>query len=115
MRRFLHGGRSTTLRGTTAEEVADNKLIDGFSEDDLTGMLEGSERHQFRAEVSRLMDITISNEHGIDPTRTYHGDSDLPTVAMTAMVTLTMEIEESLSSITDCDTNQKTVLLVTKR
>ena len=77
MRRFLHGGRSTTLRGTTAEEAADNNLIDGFSEDDLTGILEGSERHQFRAEVSRLMDITISNEHGIDPTGTYHGDSDL--------------------------------------
>ena len=37
-------------------------------------MSEGSERHEFRAEVSRLMDI---NEHGIDATSTYHGDLDL--------------------------------------
>ena len=39
-------------------------------------MSEGSESHEFRAEVSRLMDITISNEHSIDPTSTYHDDSD---------------------------------------
>ena len=61
---------------TTAEEAADDKLIDGFSEDDLTGMSEGSERHEFQAEVSRLIDILFSNEHVIDPASAYHDDSD---------------------------------------
>ena len=50
------------------------KLIDGLS--DLTEMSEGSERHEFRAQVSLLMDITISNKHSIDSTSTYHDDSD---------------------------------------
>ena len=39
-------------------------------------MSEGSEKYEFRAEVSRLLDIIISNEHVIDPTSTYHGESD---------------------------------------
>ena len=38
-------------------------------------MSEGSERYEFRAEV-RLIDIIISDEHVIDPTSAYHGDSD---------------------------------------
>ena len=39
-------------------------------------MSEDSERHEFRAEVGQLMDIIILNEHSIDPTSSYHNDSD---------------------------------------
>ena len=39
-------------------------------------MSEGSERHEFRAQVGLLMNITISNKHSIDPTSTYPEDSD---------------------------------------
>ena len=46
---------------TTAVEAADDKLIDGLSEDDLTATSEGSERYEFQAEVTRLMDITINS------------------------------------------------------
>ena len=72
----LRGTSTCDLHSTTAEDAADNKLIDGFSEDHLTGMSEGSEKYEFRAEVSRLLDIIISNEHVIDPTSTYQGESD---------------------------------------
>ena len=46
---------------TTAEGAADDKLIDGFSDDDRAGMSEGSERHESQAEVSRLTDITVNS------------------------------------------------------
>ena len=39
-------------------------------------MSEGFERHEFCAQVGQMMDITISNKHSIDPTSTYHDDSD---------------------------------------
>ena len=58
---FSDGEHSTALRSTTAEEAADDKSIDGFSDNDWVGMSEGSQRHEFQAEVSRLMDITISS------------------------------------------------------
>merc|ERR1719203_1606098 len=46
-----------------SEEVAkeDDKVVDGFSEADRTKMTEGSEKHEFQAEVSRLMDIIINS------------------------------------------------------
>merc|ERR1712193_269567 len=38
-----------------------DKVIDGFSEADRTKMSEGSEKHEFQAEVNRLMDIIINS------------------------------------------------------
>ena len=49
------------MASTTAEGAADDKLVDGFSDDDRAGMSEGSCRHEFQSEASRLMDITISS------------------------------------------------------
>eukprot|EP00933_Yihiella_yeosuensis_P049560 TRINITY_DN465_c0_g1_i2.p1 TRINITY_DN465_c0_g1~~TRINITY_DN465_c0_g1_i2.p1 ORF type:complete len:823 (+),score=352.94 TRINITY_DN465_c0_g1_i2:71-2539(+) len=37
------------------------KVIDGFSEADRSKMAEGSEKHEFQAEVNRLMDIIINS------------------------------------------------------
>merc|ERR1711874_642280 len=37
------------------------KVVDGFSEDDRAKMTEGSEKHEFQAEVNRLMDIIINS------------------------------------------------------
>merc|ERR1712048_198660 len=37
------------------------KVVDGFSEDDRAKMAEGSEKHEFQAEVNRLMDIIINS------------------------------------------------------
>jgi len=42
-----------------AEEAG--KTIDGFSEEDRAAMAEGSEKHEFQAEVNRLMDIIINS------------------------------------------------------
>jgi len=39
----------------------DNKMVDGFSEADRAKMSDGSEKHEFQAEVSRLMDIIINS------------------------------------------------------
>jgi len=39
----------------------DDKIVDGFSEADRAKMGEGSEKHEFQAEVSRLMDIIINS------------------------------------------------------
>merc|ERR1719203_775284 len=46
-----------------SEEVAkeDDKVVDGFSETDRAKMAEGSEKHEFQAEVNRLMDIIINS------------------------------------------------------
>merc|ERR1719203_123731 len=46
-----------------SEEVAegDDKLVDGFSEEDRAAMSEGAEKHEFQAEVNRLMDIIINS------------------------------------------------------
>mmetsp|Transcript_30257 Transcript_30257/g.53386 ORF Transcript_30257/g.53386 Transcript_30257/m.53386 type:complete len:826 (-) Transcript_30257:105-2582(-) len=43
---------------TPAEE---DKVVDGFSETDRAKMAEGSEKHEFQAEVNRLMDIIINS------------------------------------------------------
>jgi len=48
--------------GVRAEdEEASGKVVDGFSEADLEKMGEDSEKHEFQAEVSRLMDIIINS------------------------------------------------------
>merc|ERR1719400_1836886 len=39
----------------------EDKVVDGFSEADRAKMAEGSEKHEFQAEVSRLMDIIINS------------------------------------------------------
>merc|ERR1712125_293707 len=39
----------------------DDKVVDGFSEADRSKMAEGSEKHEFQAEVSRLVDIIINS------------------------------------------------------
>jgi len=57
---LLLGLAGTTLHHASAEETVD-KLVDGFSEDDRSKMTEGSEKHEFQAEVSRLMDIIINS------------------------------------------------------
>merc|ERR1712176_111036 len=43
------------------EEKTDTKVVDGFSEADRAKMAEGSEKHEFQAEVNRLMDIIINS------------------------------------------------------
>ncbi|CAE7034940.1 unnamed protein product [Symbiodinium natans] len=53
---FLKGN----IRLTRAEEDAD-KVVDGFSDTDRAKMAEGSEKHEFQAEVNRLMDIIINS------------------------------------------------------
>ena len=42
------------------EEEAD-KVVDGFSDNDRAKMAESSEKHEFQAEVNRLMDIIINS------------------------------------------------------
>jgi len=50
------------LFGARAEdEAASGKVVDGFSESDIEKMGEDSEKHEFQAEVSRLMDIIINS------------------------------------------------------
>ena len=51
------------LLSTFAEEAAESaeKVVDGFSDTDRAKMTEGSEKHEFQAEVSRLMDIIINS------------------------------------------------------
>merc|ERR1711959_137958 len=42
-------------------EATEDKVADGFSESDRAAMAEGSEKHEFQAEVNRLMDIIINS------------------------------------------------------
>jgi len=42
-------------------EAADEKIVDGFSDADRQAMSDSSEKHEFQAEVSRLMDIIINS------------------------------------------------------
>jgi len=44
-----------------AASTEDDKVVDGFSVADREKMTEGSEKHEFQAEVSRLMDIIINS------------------------------------------------------
>eukprot|EP00439_Symbiodinium_sp_Y106_P067383 s668_g11.t1 len=54
------------------EEEAD-KVVDGFSDNDRAKMAKSSEKHEFQAEVNRLMDIIINSlytdkqELGVNP------------------------------------------------
>jgi len=41
--------------------ATDEKTVDGFSDSDRAAMSEGVEKHEFQAEVSRLMDIIINS------------------------------------------------------
>merc|ERR1711870_161964 len=43
------------------EASSDDKVVDGFSEADRAKMAESSEKHEFQAEVNRLMDIIINS------------------------------------------------------
>merc|ERR1719235_1759545 len=43
------------------EEAEADKVVDGFTEEQRTKMTEGSEKHEFQAEVNRLMDIIINS------------------------------------------------------
>jgi len=56
-------GIATLHSSAIAEEdaPAEGKVVDGFSEADRAQMSEGSEKHEFQAEVSRLMDIIINS------------------------------------------------------
>merc|ERR1719161_3408712 len=42
-------------------ESGEEKVVDGFSEADRASMTESSEKHEFQAEVNRLMDIIINS------------------------------------------------------
>lgn len=44
-----------------AEAQTEGKAVDGFSEADRAAMADGSEKHEFQAEVNRLMDIIINS------------------------------------------------------
>jgi len=46
---------------TAAAASDEDKVVDGFSTADQAKMKEGSEKHEFQAEVSRLMDIIINS------------------------------------------------------
>jgi len=50
-------GKGEEAAGETLEE----KTVDGFSDADRAKMAEGSEKHEFQAEVNRLMDIIINS------------------------------------------------------
>merc|ERR1712224_408981 len=43
------------------EAAAETKVVDGFSEEDRSKMTDTTEKHEFQAEVSRLMDIIINS------------------------------------------------------
>jgi len=45
----------------TEAKSDEEKIVDGFSESDRAKMSEGSEKHEFQAEVNRLMDIIINS------------------------------------------------------
>ena len=56
-------------------------------------MSEGSERHEFRAQVCLLMDITISSKHNTDPTSTYHDDSDFQLERLIVYYAILIDLE----------------------
>merc|ERR1712003_244413 len=47
--------------GEAAAEATEAKVVDGFSDADRAKMTESGEKHEFQAEVSRLMDIIINS------------------------------------------------------
>merc|ERR1740116_211958 len=56
-------GIATLHSSVAAEEdaSAEDKVVDGFSEADRAQMSDSSEKHEFQAEVNRLMDIIINS------------------------------------------------------
>merc|ERR1719428_2480544 len=64
---LLAVGRWNTAKADDEEPAAEgggaesDKVVDGFSEADRSAMAEGSEKHEFQAEVNRLMDIIINS------------------------------------------------------
>ncbi|CAD7936455.1 unnamed protein product [Amoebophrya sp. A120] len=52
---------AATTEEVAKEEIKDDKKVDGFSSDEIAKMAEGGEKHEFQAEVSRLMDIIINS------------------------------------------------------
>merc|ERR1719499_2542743 len=63
---FLVGLACVLCTQAEKEEVAEaksdeDKVVDGFSTADREKMSEGSEKHEFQAEVNRLMDIIINS------------------------------------------------------
>ncbi|CAE8641445.1 unnamed protein product, partial [Polarella glacialis] len=49
------------VRAEDAVEASSEKVVDGFTETERSKMTDGSEKHEFQAEVSRLMDIIINS------------------------------------------------------
>jgi len=61
---YAEGEDAAAAETTEAEAPAgtpEEKVVDGFSEADRAKMAEGSEKHEFQAEVNRLMDIIINS------------------------------------------------------
>ncbi|CAE8601798.1 unnamed protein product [Polarella glacialis] len=52
---------SSAVRAEDAVEASSEKVVDGFTETERSKMTDGSEKHEFQAEVSRLMDIIINS------------------------------------------------------
>jgi len=55
------GGADDAASEKKEEAAAGDKVVDGFSEDDRAKMTDGAEKHEFQAEVNRLMDIIINS------------------------------------------------------
>merc|ERR1719355_253896 len=53
--------RAEESEEATTDEKTEAKVVDGFTEDERNKMSEGSEKHEFQAEVNRLMDIIINS------------------------------------------------------
>ncbi|CAE8641443.1 unnamed protein product [Polarella glacialis] len=51
----------SVVRAEDAVEASSEKVVDGFTETERSKMTDGSEKHEFQAEVSRLMDIIINS------------------------------------------------------
>jgi len=58
---LLAGGLVNVTRADDSESADAEKVVDGFSDSDRVKMEEGSEKHEFQAEVNRLMDIIINS------------------------------------------------------
>jgi len=58
---FLAGNLVDVVRADEEAAVDVEKVVDGFSESDRSKMADSSEKHEFQAEVSRLMDIIINS------------------------------------------------------
>eukprot|EP00435_Cladocopium_sp_Y103_P004211 s7349_g1.t1 len=59
-KRLKRNACNSFARAEEAEGEAE-KVVDGFSDGDRAKMAESSEKHEFQAEVNRLMDIIINS------------------------------------------------------